>query len=71
MTKKRIVELANFFYSSNSSKDVPLRIAYVTGQFTGFDLDKEGFISLFTILNRSKNLKKDLTEFVDQAYGEK
>jgi hypothetical protein len=69
MTKKRIIELANFFYSSNSSKDVPLRIAFVTGQFSGFDLDREEFISLFTILSKSYDLKKDLAEFVGAMYA--
>jgi hypothetical protein len=69
MTKKRIIELANFFYSSNSSKDVPLRIAFVTGQFTGFDLDREDFISLFSILAKSKDLKKDLEVFVEAMYA--
>ena len=65
INKKRVIELADFFYSSNSSQDVPLRIACTTGQFTGFDLDREEFISLFSILAKSKDLKKDLEVFVE------
>jgi hypothetical protein len=71
MTKKRIKELADFFYSSNSSEDVPLRLCCETGRYTGFDLNREDFISLFIILNKSKNLKKDLAEFVEQVYARK
>jgi hypothetical protein len=67
MTLQRIKELADFFYSSNSSEDVPLRITCTTGRFTGFDLDPEDFIDLLTILNKSKNLKKDLAEFVERV----
>ena len=69
MIKKRITELADFFYSSNSSQDVPLRIACTTGQFSGFDLDQEEFISLFSILAKSKNLKRDLEVFVEAIYA--
>jgi hypothetical protein len=68
MTIKRIRQLADFFYSSNSADDVPLRISCVTGQFTGFDLDRESFISLFKILVKSQNLKKDLAAFVESQY---
>ena len=64
MTKKRIKELADFFYSSDSSEDVPLRFCCETGRFTGFDLDREKFISLFSVLAKSKNLKEDLRAFV-------
>jgi len=68
MTLKRIKQLADFFYSSNSRADVPLRIACSTGRYTGIDLDRQGFISLFAILNRSKDLKKDLTGFLEQFH---
>jgi hypothetical protein len=70
MTIKRIKHLADFFYSSNSAVDVPLRISCVTGQFTGFDLDRESFISLFKILAKSQNLKDDLAAFVESQYGQ-
>jgi hypothetical protein len=50
INKKRIIELADFFYSSDSSEDVPLRLCCETGRFTGFDLNRDEFISLFSIL---------------------
>lgn len=65
MTLKRIRELADFFYSSNSSEDVPLRICCETGRYSGFDLNRDAFISLFSILTKSKNLKEDLKVFVE------
>lgn len=68
MTLKRIRQLTDFFYSSNSSADVPLRIACSTGRYTGIDLDREEFVSLFVILNRSNDLKKDLTDFLEQYH---
>lgn len=64
INKKRIIELADFFYSSDSSEDVPLRLCCETGRFTGFDLNRDEFISLFSILAKSKNLKEDLKVFV-------
>ena len=70
MTIKRIRQLADFFYSSNSAVDVPLRISCVTGQFTGFDLDRESFISLFKILAKSQNLKEDLAAFMESQDGQ-
>lgn len=69
MTKERIRELADFFFSSNSSNDIPLRIACVTGRYAGFDLDRDDFISLLTILTRSKDLKNDLAAFVERFYA--
>jgi len=65
INKKRIIELADFFYSSDSSEDVPLRLCCETGRFTGFDLNRDEFISLFSILAKSKDLKKDLRVFVE------
>lgn len=65
MTLKRIRQLADFFYSSNSSEDVPLRIACVTGRYSGIDLDRQEFISLISILSRSNDLKKDLADFLE------
>ena len=73
MTKDRIRELADFFFSSDDSNDVPIRLACYTGRYTGFDLNKESFIELFTILNKSKNLKMDLLQFreKEESNGEK
>ena len=64
MTNKRIQELADFFYSSHCSKDVPLRISITTGQYSGNDLAKEDFIELMKILSFSNNMKNDLNEFL-------
>ena len=68
MTLKRIRKLADFFYSSNSAVDVPMRIACSTGRYTGIDLGQQEFMALFTILNRSNDLKKDLSDFVEQYH---
>lgn len=71
MTKEKIQQLAEFFYSSNSSDDVPLRLSVVTGQFSGLDLDKQDFIKLFEILNNSGDLKKDLLRFREERENDK
>jgi hypothetical protein len=68
MTNYKIKKLADFFYSSESSNDVPLRIMITTGQYSGFNITKDGFITLMSILNNSKNLHKDLIEFINK-YG--
>ena len=63
MTKKRIQELAEFFYSLKWRRRTPLRIACTTGDFSGFDISKRSFIELMTILSKSSNLKVDLEKF--------
>jgi hypothetical protein len=70
MTRDRIKKLAEFFYSSNNSNDVPLRIAIVMGM-GGNDLSKEAFCQLMLILENSIDLKKDLLTFRDHTedYG--
>jgi len=68
MTPERIRNLADFFYSSNSAADVPLRICCETGRYTGFDLSRDDFIALFEILSQSGDLKKDLAAFVEQCH---
>lgn len=70
MTLKKIKQLADFFYTSDSATDVPLRIACSTGRYSGFDLDKESFVELFKILvkSESENLKEDLRSFVESQY---
>lgn len=70
MNKKRMQELADFFYSSDDSKMIPLRIAIVTGGYTGTDLTKENFVKLLSILNNSKNLKEDLNKFLEDLEDE-
>ena len=66
MTNKKIKELSDFFYSSNSQTDIPLRISITTGQYSGFDLTKTAFQELLKILNKSVNLKTDLVEFLEK-----
>jgi hypothetical protein len=65
MNKKRMQKLADFFYSSDDSKKVPLRISIITGRYSGSDLTKENFIKLLSVLNISNNLKEDLSEFLE------
>lgn len=68
--KNRVLELADFFYSSDDSNVVPLRIAIITGRYTGSDLTRENFIKLLSILNNSNNLKEDLIEFREEIEDE-
>ena len=70
MANKRIQELADFFYSSNDSNDVPLRIAITTGKYGGADLSKRDFIKLITILIHSKDIKADLLLFRGEVRDE-
>jgi len=70
MTNKRIQELAEFFYNSNDSNDVPLRISITTGQYSGNDLSPKEFIKLMNILKKSKNLKEDLYKFREEVGNE-
>lgn len=69
MTKKRIQQLADFFYSSDDANDVPIRVMASSGQFSGFCLSKKEFIELMKILNTSTDLKTDLLLFREE-YGE-
>jgi len=71
MNKERVLELADFFYSSDDSNVVPLRIAIITGRYTGSDLTKENFVKLLFILNNSDHLKKDLIKFLEDLDDEK
>jgi hypothetical protein len=70
MTDKRIQELADFFYNSDNSNVVPLRISIITGQYSGNDLTYKEFIRLMNILKNSKNLKKDLYNFREEIGNE-
>lgn len=69
--KNRVLELADFFYSSDDSNVVPLRIAIITGRYIGSDLTKENFVKLFSILNDSNYLKEDLINFLGDLEDEK
>lgn len=70
MKNERIYQLADFFYSSDNSKNVPLRLAIITGQYSGADLTKGKFIKLLFILNNSAHLKEDLTKFLEDLEDE-
>lgn len=70
MNRERVQELANFFYSSDDSNIVPLRIAIITGGYTGADLTEENFIRLLFILNNSDHLKEDLNKFLKDMEDE-
>jgi len=63
-------KLADFFYSSNDSKKVPLRISITTGRYTGANLARENFLRLLSILNNSNNLKGDLAKFLEDIEDE-
>jgi len=65
MTKKRIRELADFFYSSDSADDVPLRLSLSFGM-AGCGLDYNGFVALMGVLSKSKDLKTDLLNFLSR-----
>jgi hypothetical protein len=62
MTSRRIKQLADYFYSSNTADDVPFRICLTSGM-AGEDLTKEGFIELMTLLSQSINIKEDALKF--------
>ena len=64
MTDERIQQIADFFYSSDDARDIPLRLAISTGQFSGADLSKQRCINLLKILNNSQNLREDLILFL-------
>jgi len=54
-----IEKLAKFFYSSNSSNDVPFRLSLSAGQYSGFDLDEEQIKELLKFLQDEKNYNKE------------
>ena len=67
MTNERMNIVADFLYSSNNAKKVPLRIAIESGM-SGASLNKDNLIELLKILSNSINLKKDLIKFLDRVY---
>jgi hypothetical protein len=70
MNKERMQKLADFFYSSDDSNVVPLRISIITGRYGGADLNRENFTKLLFILNNSDHLKEDLTGFLEDIEDE-
>ena len=67
MNKKRIYELAAFFYSSNTTNEVPLRISIESGM-AGRSLTKQEFVDLMDLLENSENLKEHLDNFWEENY---
>lgn len=63
MTKKKIQQLADFFYHSDNAEDVPVRLSVISGAYSGIDLSKQSFTELLTILNNSVDLATDLKDF--------
>lgn len=70
MKNSRINFLADFFYSSNTSLEVPCRISLSFGM-GGIDLSKPELIEFLMILNKSENIKTDLDNFVARISNEK
>jgi hypothetical protein len=68
MDNNHIKALGEYFYSSNTSKDVPLRLSVLTGM-SGFDMDREQFERLLSILENSIDLTRDLSNFLN-SYDE-
>lgn len=66
MTKERIQELIDFFFSSNDSNEVPLRIGAITGQYSMFVPEPEALAVLLDILENSTDLKTDLLKFREE-----
>lgn len=69
MDKNKIKKLSDFFYNSNSTKYVPLRLSISLGEFAGFDLNKHSFSELLDILSNSRRLKRDLELFISKYYN--
>lgn len=67
MNKKRIGELADFFYSANNSNEVPFRLIVSTGM-CGMDLTKNEFRDLLYLLENSENLYEDTKNFAEENY---
>jgi hypothetical protein len=57
-----IKKLVNFLYSNNSSKEVPFRLALITGQYSGFDLNENQCKKLLEFLTNPDNYTKEKFE---------
>jgi len=66
---RRLIEVADFLYSSNSAEDIPLRITMSRGM-AGWDLTKDEFIELIFIFLCSEELEEELWDFVNRKIGE-
>lgn len=65
MTKKKIRWLADYFYSSDSSLDVPCRISLSMGM-GGSDLTKKQFVDFLTVLEEASqdSIRMKLHDFL-------
>lgn len=68
MRTKQIRMIAEFFYSSKSSKDVPFRIALVSGSYAGYDLNYHELIDLLEMLSNTtqETIKADMAEYLSR-----
>ena len=64
MNKKQIQKIADFMYSSNTSKEVPFRLVLSYGM-CGDDLNKEQFIQLLSFLNHTDCTKESFVNFMN------
>jgi hypothetical protein len=64
MTKERIEELANYFYDRESPR---CRLSVIQGM-SGFDLSRQAFVRLLTVLSNSYELDSELEYFI-QTYS--
>lgn len=64
MDQKRIIELADFFYSSDDSSEVPFRLALSFGM-GGADLSYDGFVLLMEFLSKGSVTKQTATKLLE------
>ena len=68
MNKRRINELANFFFHADNANEVPFRISIIAGM-AGQDLDAQKFKELLYLLENSENLFEDTNNFWNENYN--
>lgn len=64
MDNKRIVELADFFYSSDETGEVPFRLSLSFGM-GGADITYDGFIRLMKYLSDGEINKQSANELLE------
>jgi len=52
-------KLVEFLYSSNTSEAVPFRISLISGQYSGFNLNREQCKALLELLTNPLNYDKE------------
>lgn len=63
MTRERIQELADFFYSSDNATDVPFRLSLSFGM-AGDDISKDEFIEIMKWLSEGDISKESANELL-------